>query len=264
MSKFHTPFERKRHILVTGRQVQVEGLRVSYQEAGQGYPVVLVHGLSGSWRWWVRNIPALAQRYHLYLVDLPGFGSMRHARKHFALQQAADWLYHWMQAVGIERCHLIGHSMGGYISIRLAAAHPDLVSRLVLVSPAVNLQPGTVLDYLNPLAVTIKHVSARFLLILSYDALRAGPGMLLRTARALLSQEQLRDYNAIKAPTLLVWGENDTLVPLSLGYVLQGEISNARLLLLHHSGHVSMYECANEFNKEVITFLMEGEPGRDQ
>jgi pimeloyl-ACP methyl ester carboxylesterase len=76
---------------------------VRYEIAGRGEPVVLVHGLSGSTRWRSRNIPALAERYCVYLLDLPGFGAMRRLRSRFVLAEAASWLSAWMEAVGLDR-----------------------------------------------------------------------------------------------------------------------------------------------------------------
>lgn len=73
-------------------EARVRGFPIRYEVAGEGEPVVLVHGLSGSTRWWSRNAPALARRCRIYLVDLPGFGAMRRLRRHFVLTETADWL----------------------------------------------------------------------------------------------------------------------------------------------------------------------------
>ena len=123
-------------IRVSRYEAQVGGWPVRYEAAGEGEPVVLVHGLSGSTRWWSRNISEIAERYRVYLVDLPGFGTMRRLRRRFILAEAADWLSEWMDAAGLERAHLVGHSMGGYICLHLAASRPEAVRRLVLVAPA--------------------------------------------------------------------------------------------------------------------------------
>ncbi|MDQ6694722.1 MAG: alpha/beta fold hydrolase, partial [Chloroflexota bacterium] len=88
---------------VTNRRVLVNGRWVRYQVVGEGTPVVLVHGLAGSTRWWARVTPSLAAHYRVYLVDLPGFGSMRRAPGGFALSEAASWLIDWMRAVGLRR-----------------------------------------------------------------------------------------------------------------------------------------------------------------
>ena len=97
---------------VSVREARVRGHSIRYEVTGEGEPMVLVHGLSGSTRWWVRNIPALAEHHRLYLVDLPGFGAMRHLRRQFTLVESASWLSAWMEAVGLGPAHLVGHSMG--------------------------------------------------------------------------------------------------------------------------------------------------------
>lgn len=78
------------------RVVEIENVRVGYQVLGEGEPLILVHGLSGSTRWWVRNVQALAQHNRVYLVDLPGFGTMHRMHSRFALIREAQWLVTWM------------------------------------------------------------------------------------------------------------------------------------------------------------------------
>src|SRR5207249_6022949 len=100
---------------ISKKTILVSGLPIHYEIAGEGEPIVLVHGLSESTRLWYRNIPALSKHYRIYLVDLPGFGAMRKAHRHFNLQESGSWLHDWMQAVGLEETSLVGHSMGGYV-----------------------------------------------------------------------------------------------------------------------------------------------------
>ncbi|HEY1348013.1 MAG TPA: alpha/beta fold hydrolase [Ktedonobacteraceae bacterium] len=237
---------------------------VRYKVVGEGAPVVLVHGLSGSSLWWKRNIPALAASYRLYLVDLPGFGSMASPFARFELQDASAWLFCWMQAVGITHAHLIGHSMGGYICLQVAARHPAAVSRLVLVSPAIRAQARHVFGYVRPLLRTVRYLDPYFLPILLYDTLRAGPVTILRAVNELLSVEARQELHAVTAPTLLVWGAHDTLVPPSTGSVMLREMPRARLLQLARGGHVSMFEQAEQFNQAVLTFLAGNTPTQEQ
>lgn len=243
-------------------KVQVGGNDIYYEVVGEGNPLILVHGLSGSTRWWVRNVSALAQHYKIYLVDLPGFGAMRHPRSRFVLAEATSWLLMWMKAVGISQADFVGHSMGGYICLKIAAHHPQVVHCLVLAAPAgVPSRARSIPGYFFPLLFAIRYMTPRFIFILLYDALRAGPLTLIRTAQDLLAQDVREDLERVSVPTLLIWGENDTLVPPTLAQVLHQKIAHSNLLLLKKAGHVVMYDQAQEFNAAVLSFLAEKSGG---
>ena len=109
-------------ITLSERRVRVGGETVPYRVAGEGEPVVMMHGLGGSSRCWARTLPALASRYRVFLVDLPGFGRLRRLHRRFTLDTAASWLREWLRAADVGRAHLIGHSMGAFISAQIAAS----------------------------------------------------------------------------------------------------------------------------------------------
>jgi pimeloyl-ACP methyl ester carboxylesterase len=245
---------------ITRHEIQVGQHTIYYHVTGQenGEPVVLIHGLSASSRWWIRNIPALAKHYRVYLLDLPGFGTMRRFRRHFILDDLSASITAWMDALDINQAHLVGHSMGGYICLRIAARHPDRVNHLVLVSPAGIPHIPTVQGYLLPLLVAIRCCKPAFLPILFFDILRAGPRMIVRTTRELITKDIRDSLCDIVTPTLLVWGENDTLVPAVFGDILRKEIKGACLLILKRAGHVAMFDQAEQFNEVVLGFF-EGE-----
>ncbi len=236
-------------------EVRVGEWSIGYEVAGEGEPVVLVHGLSGSTRWWSRNVPAIAERHRIYLVDLPGFGTMRSLRRRFVLAETATWLSEWMEAAGLERAHLVGHSMGGYVSVRLAASRPELVRRLVLIAPAGVPAERSMIGHLVPLLLAVRYATPAFIPVLVRDALRMGPSTLLRAARDLLAEDIRGDLRNVEAPTLLVWGENDPLIPPAVGDLLREEIPNSRLLLLRRAGHVPMFDQPKEFDAALLAFL---------
>jgi pimeloyl-ACP methyl ester carboxylesterase len=235
--------------------VHIGGRRVRYLVAGEGEPLILVHGLSASTLWWIRNVPELVRHYRVYLVDLPGFGAMSFPRSRFVLANAASWLLNWMEAVDLERAHLVGHSMGGYICLWIAAHHPEKVNRLVLVAPSVKAHVRTVVAYIIPLLVGLRYSLPSFLGILCFDALRAGLVTLVRTTRDLIALDVQEEIQTVSVPTLLVWGENDTLVPPTLAYILHKEIAHSQLVILKKASHVCMYDRAPEFNRAVLAFL---------
>src|SRR5205085_6820291 len=95
--------ENKTGSTITIHEIQVGDQAVYYQVVGQGEPIILIHGLSGSTRWWVRNVPALSEHYQVYLIDLPGFGTMRRFRQHIILDEVAVGVVSWMEAIGIKQ-----------------------------------------------------------------------------------------------------------------------------------------------------------------
>lgn len=113
---------------------------------------------------------------------------MHRLRRHFVLAEAASWLADWMEAVGLGEVHLVGHSMGGYICLRLAVQRPETGRRLVLVAPAGVSARRPLLGHLVPLLLAARHSVPNFLAILAYDALRAGPVTLWRAAKDLLAE----------------------------------------------------------------------------
>ncbi|HLG63484.1 MAG TPA: alpha/beta fold hydrolase [Ktedonosporobacter sp.] len=235
--------------------VLVDDVPAYYQVVGEGEPVVLVHGLSGSMRWWVRNVPALAQHYQVYVLDLPGFGLMRRLRGRFTIEKALTWLIDWMEAVGLRRAHFIGHSMGGYICMLLAARRPELVESMVLVSPAAIPQARSVYGYFIPLINSLVNLKPSFLPILLHDALRAGPVTLLQALQDIVLAQAHEIMSKIAVRTLIVWGDRDFLVPPKFGHVIRQELPNARLLKLTRAGHIGMYDQYREFNAAVLAFL---------
>ncbi|HEV2121509.1 MAG TPA: alpha/beta hydrolase [Chloroflexota bacterium] len=240
---------------MTHSTVLVNGSPVHYLVAGSGEAVVLIHGLSGSTLWWRPTLPALLPGYRVFLVDLPGFGRMRRMARQFALSNAAHWLADWMQAVGLREANVVGHSMGGYIALQLAAIAPHAVSRLILVTPAGMPKSRTILGYTLPLIRALPHMAPRFFPVLVADALRAGPLTVLRAARDLTAQDVRAAASEVRAPTLIVCGRHDTLVPPSAGTVLRQLLPNARYLLIDGAGHVPMYERPSAFNEALLAFL---------
>jgi len=220
---------------------------MSIRVVGGGEPVVLVHGLAGSSGWWSRNLERLGGRFTLYIVDLP--------RRTFSLRQAHVWLAEAMGAAGLARAHLIGHSMGAAIALRLAADQPGLVDRLVLVAPAGLATGRSFVGHALPLAQALRRVSPDFLPLLVQDAVRTGPVVLLRAARELLAGDVRGLLGAVSAPALLVFGRRDMLVPPSLGEVFRAEMSDARLVVIDDAGHVPMYEQPETFDRVVSQFL---------
>ena len=232
--------------MVERREVSVDGRTLPYRLAGSGEPLVLVHGLAGSWRWWTPVIEPLAARRQVHIVDLRRL-------RHVGTADLSGWLVRWLDAVGLERVDIAGHSLGGLIAAELAASHPERTRRLVLVAPAGipcgRSLPGRAVPLLGAL-----YDIRRSLPMITLDALRTGPLSMAR-AIAFVSTRDLRtELATVRAPTLLVWGDGDLLVPLELAEEWERLLPDARLERLD-CGHVPMLEAPGELAERIGSFL---------
>jgi len=225
-----------------------DGTPLAVFRSGSGPPLVIVHGLLGSERWWRRNLPALTERFTVFLIDRIRYRSG-------GLTMASVYLDRWLTQMDIQRASFIGHSMGGYLAADLAAEHPERVHRLVLVnSVGIPFEWGYRRHAVN-LARAIPQTSLRTLPLSAIDTLRAGPLSLLLGARQVVSADLRPKLERITVPTLVVWGARDPLIPVAAGQRLAEAMPLALFAALDGAGHVPMWERPAAFNSLVLSFL---------
>lgn len=230
----------------------------SIQAGSAGPAVVLLHGLAGSWRWWRYSIPELARHFVVSAPELIGFGRSRPALVPFSIQELAGVVREWLLLTHLPPVRLVGHSMGAQIAIHLAAQSPELIDRLVLVSASGvprHITPRELARFVSELIPPRAWGAPLFLPKIAVDALRAGPRALLHATRGLLTDDITPQLSRIRAPTLVVWGENDPLTPLQHGERIAGAIAGAKLLVLKRASHNPMVDRPAEFNRALIDFL---------
>ena len=235
--------------------VDVDGVRVRYRETGAGDPLVLVHGLAGSWRWWRPVVPALAERYRVLVVDLPRFAAFGG----FGPADAAELLASFLDRLALRRIRLAGHSLGALVAAELAARRPERIHRLALLSPAGVPGRGGLLGQALPLLATLRATGPSLAAAAVRDAATAGPASLLRGARYAVYTDLRRELRAIAAPTLLLWGERDTLVPPRLAEEWRRELRAADVVVVPGAGHVPMFDAPAEVAEALLRFLEEVE-----
>lgn len=231
--------------------IRLDGGTLYTEVTGKGPPVVLIHGLAGSTRWWARNVDALARDHEVHTVDLVGFGKNVGGR--FVLARAAGLLAEWMQRRGLRGASVVGHSMGGHIAADLAAAHPDLVGRLVLVDAALNL--SGVPQPRPDLAKTLPYLPFAMLPVILPDAARAGLPTLARATYQLATTDMRPVLARVRARSLVVWGEHDPCVPIEIGYALAGVLPGRAMAVIKGAGHIPQWERPAAFNSVVGEFL---------
>jgi pimeloyl-ACP methyl ester carboxylesterase len=243
-------------VSVEQRRVRVGSATISYQVAGVGPPIVLLHGLAGSSRWWQRNVRHLALKFRVYVVDLIGFGASGGLHP-LSFDEVAGYLTAWMDRLDIWRTSIIGHSMGGLVAADLAANSPDRIARLVLVDAAAFLIERNYSNHLHSLIRELFQVQIDFLPMLLADAYRAGPITLLNATYQLLTTDFSPKLSLVRAPSLLIWGEHDAIVPLEIGKRLCRDLpANNSIVVIKGAGHNPMWDCPTAFNQVVEGFLV--------
>jgi pimeloyl-ACP methyl ester carboxylesterase len=231
------------------RKAEVDGRLARYRVIGSGEPLVLVHGLGGSWRWWSPLLAELGKRREVHAVDLP------RPRKVVRAVELSAWLGRWLDASGLRHVDLAGHSLGGLVAAELAARRWELTRRLVLLAPAGIPDSRSVPARVLPLLRELYGIRSS-LRIVAGDALRAGPFTLTHGVVVASTRDLRSELAEIRAPTLLLWGERDRLVPPRVAEEWQRMLPDARLVRLS-CGHVPMLEAPGEVADLMLSFLDE-------
>jgi len=270
---------------IASRFVEFDGLRIHYNEIGEGPALVFVHGggpgASGLSNF-SRNMEAFADRYRVIAIDLPCYGQSSKVRIREPL-----WGYYgkvlsrFIDVVGLGKAHLVGNSAGGAASLKCALDCPERVDRLVLMGPGGGFslfekQPSdgirSLVTFYLPPGPSLARMR-EFVQYLVYDPSTLTDEILQeRVDRAIDPEtaaymplkvgqmppiEELWRERLDKLPheTLIIWGREDRVNPMDQGLILARQIPNARFLIFPKCGHWAQWEKADEFNRTVAAFL---------
>jgi pimeloyl-ACP methyl ester carboxylesterase len=260
-------------------EVEVSGLRIAYEREGTGPPLVLLHGGFGfDSRSWRRQIDAMSNDYTVVAWDAPGCGRSSDPPQPFRLPDYADCLDGFIGALGLPRPHVLGLSFGGALALQLFDRHPAVPRTLILAGAyagwAGSLQPDEVDRRMTRLAADMRRPPEEWIPSYMSGLLTeaATPGM-VEEVKSLMSgvrpaanqamlqgmaESDLRDVlSRINVPTLLLYGEQDVRSPVEVGRALHDGIPGSSLVILPGVGHLSTVEGAEQFNREVRSFLEE-------
>jgi pimeloyl-ACP methyl ester carboxylesterase len=199
-------------------------------------------------------VPTLSADHRVVAIDLPSFGESGKGVR-FHLDRVPDQLIALMDAEGIERTSVVGHSMGGLIAARLAADHPERVDRLVLVDAGfLPLDPSWVHRVTGPIAA-VRYTRPPLAKLLMEDLMRVGGVRLIEATVQLLRTDWVESLTLVEAPTLIVWGEGDTICPRVIGDGILERVRDARMVVIPDCGHNPMWERPEAFLDAVVPFL---------
>ena len=266
----------------TSARIKTAHWDIHYNEAGQGFPVVLVHGGgpgASGWSNYKPNIPYLSEHFRVLAVDLPGWGESKPVA--YENRDNSGALAEFLEALGIDNAAVVGNSMGGASVIRLAYERPDLVSHLItmgspsgmpgLFEPAGLSEGVKVLEraYFEPNHETIRALTN----VMTFDTSNVTDELIEERLQNTLSQRAHVDnwigghgkgpmvrldqakIPTITAPTLLMHGRDDRVTNFAHAIRLAGVIRDSRALIVNRCGHWLQLEHADEFNSMVHRFV---------
>jgi len=225
--------------------------------------LVFIHGWGASSEIFKPFCHYLQNDFVVYFLDLPGFGDSP-IGKPMVLKDYADFVYKFLQKNKIEKPVIIGHSFGGAAAAKLAILHPESVSKLILVGASAIRQPRCKMilvkkaaDFLKPiLPLKLRKFILKLLKLDKTDYAQIESPELKETFKNVIS-EDLRPYlPLIKSPTLVIWGEKDTVTPLSEGKTIAKTIPGAKLSIIKNTGHFLFLEKPLEFINEIKKFTI--------
>jgi pimeloyl-ACP methyl ester carboxylesterase len=277
------PFAEIRKEIPQDQFLTIHGRLVHVEQAGTGEPVVLLHGFGASTYSWRKVMPGLAAHFHVVAIDLNGFGYTQRPRDlaSYTREGQGQLVLDVMDALHIERAHIVGHSYGGGITLWLASRHPERFLSMVLVDSSAPtyandrrsrvaslkpltslfirsfvLRPATVRKSLlrsfhDPSLVTPELVQAYFDRIRIEGVIDAYYGLTV----PVHGPAETVDLAKISVPALGVWGEDDRIVLLENGRRATARLPHGRFVSIPQAGHMPMEERPEEWLRIVLPFL---------
>jgi pimeloyl-ACP methyl ester carboxylesterase len=272
----------QRYAATNPQTMEVDGLRLHYKESGpkDAPALLLLHGFGSSLQTWDEWSLKLESSYRVIRLDLPGFGlTGASPARNYSEESDLALLTHFADKLGLDKFSVIGHSMGGKMAWSLAASQPDRVQALVLMAPDgfpeakdIGSKPYEVpaimgvIQYFLPKYFVQKSIEPAFVDVKAlngalvnryYDMLRA-PGVrgaILDRSNQTIYTDPVPRLKNIKAPTLLLWGEQDHMIPSANAQSYSGILSNSTTIVVPNLGHLLQEEQAEKGLAVVKQFL---------
>lgn len=249
--------------------VKIENLRVHYKTFGSGKPLLLIHGWGGSINYFGKLTNHLAQKFKVYVLDLPGFGLSTEPEEPWGTSDYAEFIKKFMNEVGVVDPILFGHSFGGKIAINLVGGKLIRAEKIVLIdSSGVRLPKSFVvrlriyffklLKFLSSLPILKSFVASRLDVykkrIGSRDY-RNASGVMRKILVKTVNDSIVPLLPKIDIPVLLLWGEKDCDTPVKAGEIMHDAIKGSQFKIIPDSGHFPFLDNWDQTSLEIDRFL---------
>ena len=282
------PLEELKAKYATGASsfVSMDEMDVHFRDegnSGDSIPIVLIHGTGASLHTFDDWTARLKGNHRVIRMDLPGYGlTGPFPHRDYSIAQYVNFIKHFLEKIGVEQCIIGGNSLGGNIAWRFTSAHPEMVTKLILIDATGYPLEAKSVPIAFKLAATpvfkeaITYITPKFIarssvenvyadkskvtdaLAMRYFELTLRPGnrqAFIDRFAAVREKEAYRQIADISQPTLILWGAQDLLVPVQYAEQFHEDLPNDTLVILDNSGHVPMEESPSRSVEAVIAFL---------
>ena len=251
-------------------QTLVNGLEANFIVAGEGEPLLILHGWGGTSDSWLKVMRVLgSQGYKIICPDFPGFGKSKAPIATWDVSEYTNWLLNFVNNLDIRKFSLFGHSFGGRVAIKFAVNYPEKLDKLILCDSAglkTKPDPKTaILLFLTELGNTVfsfmflkwfkDGVRNLYYLFLRNKDYVKEKGVMKEIFKKVIEEDLLPYLSKIKTKTLIIWGSRDRIVPLKHAFIFRDNIQNSQLEILQKIGHSPHLEVPGKLSEAVIKFL---------
>ncbi|MGX1701971.1 alpha/beta fold hydrolase [Microbacterium sp. NPDC055357] len=266
----------------TIRHIDVADWSTRVLETGEGEPLLFMHGTGGHLEAFVRNVRALGSAHRVIAYDFPGHGWSTLATQNLEIDVYVDHLLGLIDALGLERVHLSGESLGGWVAVKFAARHPERVGRMILNTPGGTMATPEVMERIRSLSQAAADDPSYERIRARLEWLMADPSSvtdeLVEVRRGIYARPGFRDsmrhilclqdpdvrrrnlvtddeLAAVQAPTVVVWTSDDPSGPAKAGRDMAQRIPGARFAFIDEAGHWPQWEQRETFDRLALEFL---------
>ncbi len=272
--------------------IKVCGYDIAYIDEGNSSDVLIfIHGLGSYLKAWDRNIPVLKNYFRCIALDLPGYGKSSKKLHNGSVKFYREFLNEFINALGLQNITLVGHSMGGQIALSFVISFPDVIKKLILISPAGfetfnSTDVDELKDIISPeltynasneqirinykvnffqMPIEAEEMISDRIAIKKDEEFYNHCQIVSNSLSGLLTEPVFNRLKEINIPTLIFFGKNDLLIPNRIHYKTTTEeiallgasqIKNSKLLLIKNCGHFLQYEIPDIFNSGVVDFVI--------
>jgi pimeloyl-ACP methyl ester carboxylesterase len=256
--------------IVQSGKIKANDVELYYEIRGDGVPIVFIHGAIENLYVWRFQTEFFSDKYKVIAYDVRGQGKSDKPHGEYSIQIFANDLYALLQGLKIEKAIIAGYSSGGFVALQFALDHPEMVSKLVLIDTAAKFSDSIIMPFMMWLLSRILPYETNIRNLINtqsndrtpeereaaFKMLTGTPKYVALKLQSANNKFDVRDkISKIKAPTLIIVGEKDTILPVEKSQFLNREIKGSKLVVIPNAKHTTIPYNAKEVNQAIEEFI---------